>query len=327
MATYVPSLFEIVKRSSSKQVPVPETCTKITPECPVEGTLYGYAPNIGANAFFTGFFAICMIWHIILGIRYKTWTYMIALVFGCLGEAVGYAGRVLLWNNPYDDLGFQIQICCLIIAPAFISAGIYLTLKHIVLNFGRGWSRLRPAWYTWTFIAADLLSLILQGAGGGLAAGADPGSSSQDLGTNLMIAGVIWQVVCLSFFGYFLAEYGFRTRRHYNELRPTAISLLRSRLFQLFIGSIVIAFLTIFVRCVYRIPELTGGWGSELMRNELDFVILEGAMIVIAVLVLSIFHPGYCFPVMGSMSAHEKKKALGKSLGKDDSSTETISQV
>lgn len=40
------------------------------------------------------------------------------------------------------------------------------------------------------------------------------------------------------------------------------------------------------------IPEMAGGWGSSLMRNEADFMILDGMMIAAAVLVLTAFHPG-----------------------------------
>jgi hypothetical protein len=120
---------------------------------------------------------------------------------------VGYAGRVILYNNPFDETGFQMQICCLIISPAFVSAGLYLTLKHIVINFGESWSRLPPAWYTRIFITGDILSLVLQGAGGGIAATADDGSDLQDIGSNLMVAGVVLQVVVLSCFGALLVEY------------------------------------------------------------------------------------------------------------------------
>lgn len=82
-----------------------------------------------------------------------------------------------------------------IFAPAFLAAGIYLTLKHVVIQFGQEWSRLRPSWYTYIFIAADLLSLVLQSAGGALAATAEDGDAILDIGTNIMIAGIIWQVV------------------------------------------------------------------------------------------------------------------------------------
>lgn len=209
------------------------------------------------------------------------------------------------------------QICCLIISPAFIAAGIYVTLKHLVINFGESWSRLRPAWYTYIFICGDLISLVLQGAGGGLASAGDPGSSTQDLGTNLMIAGVIFQVVILVFFGYFLAEYAIRTRRRRNQLSPESMQLFNSRPFRCFMAAVGIAYMGIFIRCVYRIPELTGGWRSELMRNEIEFIILEGAMIVISVGVLTIFHPGYCFPALGN-TIGQKKAPRGKSM--DDGS-------
>lgn len=237
---------------------------------------------------------------------------MIAMSLGCLGEMVGYIGRIMLYNNAYDNLGFQIQICCLIISPAFVSGAIYLTLKHIVLSFGTAWSRLRPSLYTWVFISADIFSLVLQGAGGGIAATADPGASLQDVGTNLMIAGVIFQVVCLVFFGYFLGEYTVRTHRHRNELSADSMKLFHDTKFRCFAAGLILAFTTVFARCVYRIPELTGGWGSELMRKEADFIALEGVMIVIAVGALTVFHPGFCFPALANTIGSKKSKSVSE---------------
>jgi hypothetical protein len=296
-----------------------ELCTSVTPECPIEGTLYGYRPSIGWNGFFAGFFGFCAIIHIILGLRYRTWSVMTAMTLGCLGEAIGYVGRIIMWDNPFDQVGFQIQICCLIISPAFFSAAIYLTLKHIVLSFGRGWSRLPPNWFTSLFIGCDLLSLIMQGVGGGIAATADFGSDMQDIGTDLMIAGVVWQVVCLSFFGYLLGEYAVRTYRHRSEIQSQAEQLLRTVKFRFFVGSIIAAYITILARCAYRIPELTDGWGSELMRQEIEFIVLEGVMIAIAVAAMTIAHPGYCFP---AMAKKQNEKVASKILSEADSSVE-----
>jgi hypothetical protein len=289
--------------------PAPSFCVEISPECPIEGTLYGYYPSIGWNGFFAGFFGLCAIIHVILGIRYKTWSVMAAMAVGCLGETIGYIGRIMMWDNPFDEEGFQMQICCLIIAPALISAAIYLTLKHIVLSFGEDWSRLRPSWYTYIFIGCDIFSLILQGAGGGIAATADFGSDAQDVGTDLMIAGVVWQVVCLSFFGYLLGEYAIRTYRHRNELTPESIRTLHNIKFRFFIGSIITAYITILARCAYRIPELTGGWRSELMRNEPEFIVLEGVMILVAVMAMTLCHPGYCFPVLAGKDMHKSAQS------------------
>lgn len=178
------------------QVEVPEWCESVGPQCPVEGTVYGYYPSLPWNGFFAAAFALAFILQVGLGIRYKTWTYMIGVGLGCLGETIGYIGRIQMHNNPYDNNGFTIQIVMLIFSPAFLAAGIYLTLKHIVINFGEQWSRLRPNWYTYIFIACDITSLILQSAGGALAATAD--SSDQkalDAGTDIMIGGIIFQVI------------------------------------------------------------------------------------------------------------------------------------
>ena len=120
----------LVARQDNTTVPTNQSnfdnCTSVTPECPVEATIYGYAPSLAANVIFTVIFGVCLIAHTYLGPRYKTWTYLIALWFGCLGETVGYIGRILLNDNAWSENGFQIQICCLIISPAFFAAGVYL---------------------------------------------------------------------------------------------------------------------------------------------------------------------------------------------------------
>jgi hypothetical protein len=220
----------------------------------------------------------------------------------------------MMYNNPYSSLGFEIQICCLIISPAFVSAGIYLTLKHLVLNFGTAWSRLPPVWYTRIFITGDIFSLVLQGAGGGIAATADAGSSLLDVGTNLMIAGVVLQVVLLAIFGALLTEYTLRTSKRRDQLSSEAMTLFHKTSFRCFIFAIIVGYMGIFIRCVYRIPELTGGWRSEIMRNETEFIILEGVMIVISVLVLTVFHPGYCFPALGNTIGKKSRARREKSL-------------
>lgn len=37
------------------------------------------------------------------------------------------------------------------------------------------------------------------------------------------------------------------------------------------------------------------GWDGALIKNQTLFFVLEGVMVIIAVLVLNAFHPGWCF--------------------------------
>lgn len=204
----------------------------------------------------------------------------------------------MLHHNAWSSNAFDIQIVCLIIAPAFIAAGIYLNLKHIVLEIGTSFSRLRPKYYTWIFILCDIFSLVLQGAGGGIAATATNGSNEQQTGNNLMLAGIVWQVFTLLVFGFFVTDYALRAYKRRATLAPSAIKLMATTRWKVFICSLTLAFITVFMRCVFRIGEMAKGWGNPVMQDQTDFIVLDSVMITIAVLCLTIFHPGYTFPEM-----------------------------
>lgn len=258
-------------------------------------------------------FAILAIAQLGLGFKKRTYFYSIAIAFGCIGEAIGYGGRIIMHSNPYDDLGFTMQISCLIFAPAFVAAGIYLTLKHLVLAFGQERSRIQARWYTWIFITCDFISLLLQAIGGGMAGGAGDDEDVRDLGTNLMIAGIVWQVATLIAFASLVIDYVIRTRFAWEAVDPEAKALLAQKKFKGFIWAVIIAFVTVFLRCVYRIAEMVGGWANPIMRDEISFIIMEGVMILVAVIVLTVFHPGYCFPQKRSLTT----KAASLEAGSD----------
>jgi hypothetical protein len=56
-----------------------------------------------------------------------------------------------------------------------------------------------------------------------------------------------------------------------------------------------IATTTIFVRSVFRVAELSGGFHGKLANQEITFMVLEGAMIIVAVVILTVLHPLFAF--------------------------------
>jgi hypothetical protein len=66
----------------------------------VEDKIYGYAPSLPLNALLVAIFALCAPFQFILGIRAKTYFFCYVLVLGCAGEAIGYAGRIIMHSNP-----------------------------------------------------------------------------------------------------------------------------------------------------------------------------------------------------------------------------------
>lgn len=250
----------------------PLDCNEVSEACPVQASIYGYYPILACNAFFAALFGICFIVNIGLGCRYRTWTYMLAMGLACAAGCIGYIGRCIMHDNPFDSLGFEMQICCLTFSPALNSAGLYLILKHLVLQFGRDWSRIRPKYYTWGFISADISALILQAAGGAIAATAGNNERFRDVGDRLMITGISWQVLTLLLFGTATIDYTVRRFHSSSPLSPSAQSLLRSTRFRIFIAAATIAFFAIFIRCVYRIAEMSRGWRNPVMQRQSLFI-------------------------------------------------------
>ncbi|KAL3486796.1 RTA1-domain-containing protein [Aspergillus germanicus] len=273
-------------------------CDKVSPECPVQGTIYGYSPNLAANVAFCAIFGACCVIQLIQMLKWRLWSFGIAMILGCFSEAAGYVGRILLHSNPYSSTGFEIQICTLTMGPAFWSAAIYLTLKHEVSVLGREFSPIKPKLYPWIFITCDLISLTLQGAGGGLAASSNTDSGTK-AGGNVMLAGIVWQVVTLSIFAavsglFFIRVRGAPTHR----LSVEAQKVWEGKRSWVFFWGVMVAFVTTYARCVYRIAEMGGGWRNHIMQDETGFIVLESVMCAIAVVALTTTHPGHFFPQM-----------------------------
>jgi hypothetical protein len=141
------------------------------------------------------------------------------------------------------------------------------------------------------------------------------------VGINIMLTGLSCQVASLVLFATCCAEFAFRVYcfartpgYSYNNgapplpTRPTSTppssirsgaplskSLPQTSLFRAFLAGLFIATLTIFIRSCFRIAELSGGFHGPLANNEVSFMVLEGGMVALACLALTILHPGVCF--------------------------------
>lgn len=141
-------------------------------------------------------------------------------------------------------------------------------------------SRFPARYYTYIFITCDLISLVLQAAGGGTAATADGNMSQLDVGDHMMMAGLAFQVFTLIIFGALSLEFAFRAWRARNDVpgvlrEGEALELRASLRFRAFVVGLVVAFVVILARCVYRIVEMAGGWRHPVMQDEVAFVVLD----------------------------------------------------
>ncbi|KAJ5497662.1 hypothetical protein N7453_006713 [Penicillium expansum] len=265
----------------------PDDCTLQT--CPLSDAYIQYQPNMAGNIFYLALFAILLIGQIGTGIVFRSWSFMVPMVAGLILEIIGYLGRILLHDNPFSFNAFLMYLICLTIAPAFFTAGIYLCLGRIITVYGEEFSRLKPRTYTYLFVTCDLISLILQAAGGAITSIADE-QSLRDTGVNIMIAGLVFQVASLVVFSILAIEYGariLRARRLHSHTQERPASWMRRS----FLLGLTSAVLTILIRSSFRVAELQGGFHSKLANDEIALMILEGAMISIACICLTGLHP------------------------------------
>ena len=58
-------------------------------------------------------------------------------------------------------------------------------------------------------------------------------------------------------------------------------------MFKLFLLSLAVSTVLIFVRCVYRVVEFSDDFNGPIMKNEHIFIALESAMVITAILLMS----------------------------------------
>ncbi|CAJ2502614.1 Uu.00g100080.m01.CDS01 [Anthostomella pinea] len=318
----------------------PETC------CLAFGEI-NYLPNFPANVFFAAVFLFLLIPNAFFGIRYKTWSFMTWVTLGLLGEAVGYAGRIMLYENIFSFNAFLVYLIPLTLAPALITASIYLCLARLinVLDPALEHTRLQPMTYTKLFVTCDIISLILQAAGGALSAIADT-KAQEDTGVHIMIAGLAFQVFSLLLFIGLCTDFTIRLRNG----RKTGMSwqmqggakstgsitsnvdtsyesegsrippliqdseddalryahITNTFMFKAFVGTLIAATLLILTRSCYRLAELQGGFNGKLANDEVLFMILEPPLIFLSCALLITFHPGLALKGLWSMGEFKK---------------------
>lgn len=182
----------------------------------------------------------------------------------------------------------------LTIAPVFLTAAIYLCLSRIIALYGTHLSPLQPRTIAIFFMCSDFLSLVLQAVGGALAEMASTKEAGQT-GINIMIAGLLLQAISLAVFSAVWTWFMLRVRSGVTDQTHAKVVTRTRMLFKLFQVALMLATAAIIVRSIYRVAELWGGFEGELWNNETDFMILDGVMIALAVLLLTVLHPGIAF--------------------------------
>ncbi|GKZ80831.1 hypothetical protein AnigIFM56816_005064 [Aspergillus niger] len=248
--------------------------------------LYDYDPSVGAAIVSAGLFAATSMVHLFQMIRRRTWCF-IPFVLGGFFETFGYIARYYSaretpnWTvKPYVG-----QELLLLLAPALFSASIYMILGRIIrLLDGHTYSLIRPSWLTKIFVTGDVLSFFIQSGGGGIMASAKT-PSKISLGNNIIVVGLIVQLV---FFGFFIIVTVVFHRRM--AASPTEVSVIITQ-WHTYMRILYAASVLIMVRSVYRVIEYLQGSEGGLKQNEMFLYIFDALLMFSCCVLFNVMHP------------------------------------
>lgn len=257
----------------------------------------GKPPDHAANMAGLILYTLAWAYHIGVGLYYRQWWFLVTWFIGLGLETAGYAGRFASSTDVTNENDFMVQIICLTLAPAFLMGGVYYLLGKMAMVYGPDNSPLKPMHYSLIFILCDLFSIIIQGAGGGVSASASDRGKNTKPGTNLTVAGMALQIACLllfsGFFGHFM--WTVHKKRDQSLFNPRYAHIRKRWAFRALPWAISWSVLCVFIRSVYRTAEFADGWSGRLILTERYFLVLDGLFILLAVLGLSVVHPGFAF--------------------------------
>ncbi|KAF9534626.1 RTA1 like protein-domain-containing protein [Crepidotus variabilis] len=275
---------------------------------------YHYVPSRAAGIIFVVLFCFSTLLHSAQAAFKKTWWLFPTIVFSGLVEILGWSARLWSSYSPLLLPPFQIEITGTIVGPTPLLAASFVAFGKIIDRLGPQYSRLRPKWYTIVFCSCDVVSLVVQGAGGGIAATADTRKLTK-IGSNIVLAGIGFQLAVIVVFSLCMIEFFIRYHRRApirkEDLGASAqhAGVFTQRL-KILMYATSFTTLVLFIRAVYRTIELTDGWNGRIISTQVYFNVLDGAMVVLAFYAYNIAHPGLLLETPPSQAIYEKPETV-----------------
>ncbi|KPM34661.1 hypothetical protein AK830_g11912 [Neonectria ditissima] len=276
-------------------------------DCPAAGGFYSYDPNVGGNAVLLAAFAILSLVVPYLG--YRSWTplFSTTLTMGLLAEVLGFVGRVLLHSTRDSRTYFFLFLFGTVLGPTFISASIFIILPHMLGIYGEPVSPLKPLVAGLAFCSLIAVAFAVELVGIIFVA-YESASISRSSGVKITAAGLGIQAAMLLACSalHFWFTLGLSTQRA--SIDSSHSRVYTSSKFKRFLMGMEIASALLIVYSVYRIVEFAGGVPGTLFQNQAAFMILGGAIPLLAAIVLTVLHPGIAFGDAWSATSPAKIK-------------------
>ncbi|KAN0106627.1 RTA1 like protein [Hyaloscypha variabilis] len=202
----------------------------------------------------------------------------------------GYAARYLSAKKP-DSLPLYVaQTLLILLPPSLYAATIYMIYGRIVIFVNApDASVIGPGKVTKIFVTGDVISFLIQAAGGAMLAQA----GHEDLGKKVVLTGLFCQLL---FFGFFLIIAIIFDRRMAKSSMRYGIPKYGKYSWKALLRLLFVAATIIIARCCYRVVSFAGGSKGTLMSHEVWMYVGDTAPMFVVQTLFLFIHAGNVFP-------------------------------
>lgn len=266
----------------------------------------GLCPNSGAAYLFAVLFGLTLTAHIVQSIIYrKGYSWVIAI--GALWETACYVFRILSIKHVANETFYTVWFILMLLAPLWINAYVYMVLGRMVYNFTSSAKILGfKAWrFGLYFVLLDIFAFLVQAVGASMASGNDIPQSQIFRGLHIYMGGIGLQ----QFFICCFVGLAIRFQRQMKRDAPTTDQKRALRM--LYTLYAVLTLITI--RIIFRLVEYSKGYSTGIPVHEAYQYILDSTLMLVALVLFNIVHPGQIMPGKESdFPSRKERKRIGK---------------
>lgn len=311
-------------------------------------SLYNYCPSLAPAILFAVLFGLITFSHVVQAFVYRHPAAWVLIMAGCW-ETGGYISRTISIFHQASSGIFTAQFLLILLAPLWINAFVYMILgrmMHFFLANDRIFG-IRARRITLVFVLFDITAFVVQLIGGLMTSGTDLSPQTVQTGLNIYTGGVALQLafifvfICLSIrfrqalkqqdlarlngtkswatetpdsaaveAGVFVVDSqdDLFANRTYSQAKPLLITLW-------------IALSLIIVRNIFRLAEYAMGGvnGNTITRHEWYQYVFDAVLMFLAMVALSLFHPGRVLQgERSNFSAEDKARKTQKKAKKQE---------
>lgn len=178
---------------------------------------------------------------------------------------------------------YIIQNTFILLPPALFAASIYMVLGRIVrARHGEQYLIIRVTRLTKTFVLGDVFSFLVQGSAAGLMAMGD----NAQMGQNIVVAGLLIQIIMFGLFAVTAVLFQYRYQRY--KVAPEAYDNIEWKQMMMMLYGVS---LLIMVRSIFRVIEFAVGKEGYLLQNEWTLYIFDALLMWIVMVVFFMWYP------------------------------------